>query len=470
MIIFGLRTSLRSLRASGRHPGALAPDACFEFRITAHKGCRVTFANTRGEMEDIKKKYKTIMDDHFPETVKISFGEQTLVYRKKSWKIPDESGNLIEKGLRYGENPGQEAALYELVGGNLILGDCRFISPGRGLVGSLTESEMIQPGKHPSKTNFTDVDNALNILKFMGESPACAIMKHNNPSGVAVDENAGEAYRRANMADRIAAFGGAAVFNCQVDKTTAQLIAQNYLEVVAAADYEDGAVEILKGRKNLRILAIPRIDRLKDYLAVRFVDFKSLMDGGIIVQQSPINAIRSAEDLIPAVATYQGKEYVIERSPTPRELDDMVFGWAVEQGVTSNSVIYVKNRCTVGIGTGEQDRVGVAELAVIKAYVKYRDRLCFERYGMPYNQMQDPRSVENLDTEVREHKAGLVGSVMVSDAFFPFRDGVDVGIREGVSAIIQPGGSERDFESIQACNEADPKVAMMFTGQRAFKH
>jgi phosphoribosylaminoimidazolecarboxamide formyltransferase/IMP cyclohydrolase len=421
-------------------------------------------------MEDIKKKYKTVMEDHFPETMKISFGDQTLLYKKRSWKIPDESGHLVEKGLRYGENPGQEAALYELVGGNLVLGDCKFVSPGLGLVSSLKESEMLQSGKHPSKTNFTDVDNALNILKFLHKTPACAIMKHNNPSGVAIDNSTSEAYHRANMADRIAAFGGAAVFNRPIDKATAKLISENYLEVVAAPDYEDGAVEILKGRKNLRILAIARMDRLEDYLAARFVDFKSLMDGGIVVQQSPVNAIRSPQDLMSAKATYQGKVYVIERAPSERELDDMVFGWAVEQGVTSNSVIYVKNGCTVGIGTGEQDRVGVAELAVIKAYVKYRDRLCFERFQVPFNLMQDARIAEDLDKEAREHKGGLIGSVMVSDAFFPFRDGVDVGIREGISAIVQPGGSDRDFESIQACNEANPKVAMMFTGQRAFKH
>jgi phosphoribosylaminoimidazolecarboxamide formyltransferase/IMP cyclohydrolase len=314
-------------------------------------------------MEDLKKKYKTIMDDHVPDTIRISLGDQTLVYRKRSWKIPDESGNLIEKGLRYGENPGQEAALYELVEGNLALGGCKFISPGLGLVSALQESEMIQSGKHPSKTNFTDVDNALNILKFLQQSPACAIMKHNNPSGVAIDNDASEAYHRANMADRIAAFGGAAVFNRPVDKAAAKLISENYLEVVAAPDYEEGAVEILKSRKNLRILAIPRMDRLEDYLAVRFVDFKSLMDGGIVVQQSAVNAIRSPKDLMPAKTTYQGRDYMVERPPTERELDDMVFGWAVEQGVTSNSVIYVKDGCTVGIGTGEQDRVGNSRLS-----------------------------------------------------------------------------------------------------------
>lgn len=148
----------------------------------------------------------------------------------------------------------------------------------------------------------------------------------------------------------------------------------------------------------------------------------------------------------------------------------MIFGWAVEQGVSSNSVIYVKDGCTVGIGTGEQDRVGVAELAVIKAYIKYRDWVCFERYQVPFNEMKDKAKREEVGNETNERKAGLPGSVMVSDAFFPFRDGVEVGISQGISAIVQPGGSERDFESIQACNEANPKVTMMFTNQRAFKH
>ena len=130
------------------------------------------------------------------------------------------------------------------------------------------------------------MDNALNILKFLMQTPACAIMKHNNPSGVAIHPNLSEAYCKANMADRIAAFGGAAVFNRPVDKPTAKLIAENYLEVVAAPDYEEGSVAILSKRRNLRILAIPRIDQLQDYVTHRFVDFKSLIDGGIIIQQS----------------------------------------------------------------------------------------------------------------------------------------------------------------------------------------
>lgn len=421
-------------------------------------------------MEDLKAKYKTVMDDHFPDEMTISFGDQKLVYRKRAWKIPDSSGNLIEKGLRYGENPGQEAALYELVNGALTLGDVKFIDPGNGLVSSLTEAEMLQAGKHPGKTNLTDVDNALNILKYFSDSAACAIMKHNNPSGVAIGAKLADTYSRANMADRIAAFGGAAVFNRPMDRETAELIAENYLEVVAAPDYEEGTVDILAKRKNLRILSVPGIENLRKYLGLRFVDFKSLTDGGLIVQQSPVNSILSPEDLKPARVMYKGEEYFTERPPTTRELNDMVFGWAVEQGVSSNSVIYVKDGCTVGIGTGEQDRVGVAEIAVMKAYTKYSDRICFERYGKPFTELEDEDALEEIEAETEEAHAGLEGAVMVSDAFFPFRDGVDVGIDEGITAIVQPGGSDRDFESIEACNEVEPQVAMMFTHQRAFKH
>jgi phosphoribosylaminoimidazolecarboxamide formyltransferase/IMP cyclohydrolase len=140
----------------------------------------------------------------------------------------------------------------------------------------------------------------------------------------------------------------------------------------------------------------------------------------------------------------------------------------VEAGVTSNSVMYVKDGITVGIGTGEQDRVGVAEIARDKAYRKLADRICWENHGIPYNNLKDEGLRAEIDREVAFKKGGLIGSCMVSDAFFPFRDGVDVGIREGVTAVIQPGGSDRDFESIEACNEAN--VAMVYTGQRSFKH
>jgi phosphoribosylaminoimidazolecarboxamide formyltransferase/IMP cyclohydrolase len=430
-------------------------------------------------MADLKKMYKTIMADHFPAEMTILFGDQKLVYRKRAWKLAEEgAGELIEKGLRYGDNPDQQAALYELVNGNLVLAGVKFIEPGNGLVSSITEEQMVQAGKHPGKTNFTDLDNALNIIKFLMARPAAAIMKHNNPCGVAYGRTVAEAYDRANMADRIAAFGGCLAVNRPMDKRTAEMANANYLEVVAAPDYEEGAVAILAKRKNLRIIKLEKIGDLAKYRDKNFVEFKALIDGGIIVQQSQTNKIRGKEDFQEAKAVFKGKEYTIERKPTNAEIDDMLFGWNVEQGITSNSVIYVKDGVTVGIGTGEQDRVGVAEIAIFKAYTKYADALCFKKYGVPYKTFEleagqgkrDRGVLKEIDEQARKDKGGLIGSTMVSDAFFPFRDGVDVGIKEGVSAIVQPGGSDRDFDVITACNEANPKVTMVFTGQRVFKH
>ena len=429
-------------------------------------------------MSKLKTMYSTILGDHFPMEMTISLGDQKLVYRKRTWKIPQEDGSFDERGVRYGENPDQEAALYELVNGNLILGDCAFIEPGNGLVSAIQVEDMLQVGKHPGKINLTDIDNGLNILKYLMEKPAAVILKHNNPCGAAYGNSLVHAFNRALRCDRIAAFGGAVVMNRPCDTDTAELLASNYLEVVCAPDFETGSLDILKKSKNLRIIRISAIDRLTVFEKFRFVDFKSLIDGGIIVQQSAVNSIRKPSDLKPAVASWQGKEYRCERQPSQREIEDMLFGWAVEHGVTSNSVLYVKDGCTVGIGTGEQDRVGVAEIAVHKAYIKYADILCFDKHGIAYADLElainkGERNIaekQEIDSQVRRDRGGIPGSVMISDAFFPFRDGADVGIRQGVSAILQAGGSLRDFETIQACNEVEPKVAMMFTGQRSFKH
>lgn len=429
-------------------------------------------------MSDIKKMYSTILGDHFPLDMTISFGDQKLVYRKRTWKIRQDDGSIDERGIRYGENPDQEAALYELVNGNLVLGDCSFIEPENGLVSAIPVEDMLQVGKHPGKINLTDIDNGLNILKYLIAKPAAVILKHNNPCGAAYGSTLAEAFDRANRADRIAAFGGAVVLSRPCDRDTAELLAQNYLEVVCAPEFEDGSLDIIKKAKNLRVIRMAQIDRLADFEKYRFIDFKSLIDGGIIVQQSAANSIRTLTDLKPATATWQDKQYRCQRQPTTREIDDMIFGWAVEHGVTSNSVLYIKDGCTVGIGTGEQDRVGVAEIAVHKAYIKYADILCFDRFQLPYAELElaisqgkrDKQEKEEIDQQVIKDKAGLLGSVMISDAFFPFRDGADVGIKQGISAILQAGGSMRDVETIEACNEADPQVAMMFTGQRSFKH
>jgi phosphoribosylaminoimidazolecarboxamide formyltransferase/IMP cyclohydrolase len=415
-------------------------------------------------VKDFKAAYKTIMDDHFPKQMEISFydenSKQTLMYEKVTWVIDD-----VEKGLRYGENPGQEAALYKLVNGNLHLGAVTSLVPGRYL-GS--DAELLQFGKHPGKTNITDVDNALNILRYFIDTPCVVIVKHNNPCGVAKGATLAEAYQRANMADRVAAFGGAIALNREVDKITAELIAENYAEVVVAPEYAPGALEVLKSKKNLRIMRIDNMKRLQEYQGCRVVDFKSLMDGGMIVQWSFVPETIGKESLVPAQATYKGKDYKINRLPTAKEYDDLLFGWLIEIGVTSNSVIYVKDGVTVGIGTGEQDRVGVAEIARDKAYKKLADRICWEKYKTPYNNLTDEKAKLAIDEEVKHLKGGLIGSCMVSDAFFPFRDGIDVGVREGIKAIIQPGGSLNDWECIEACNETN--VTMVFTGQRCFKH
>ncbi len=424
-------------------------------------------------MKDIKKIYKEVIFDHFPETIKISIGDQILVYQKRVWKVANE-----KRGLRYGENPHQEAALYELVNGNLVLGDCRFVGEGEGIVSSLKEADFLQFGKHPSMINMTDLDRGLQILRYLMKKPCVVIIKHNNPCGVAYGNTLAEAFERAYFADRIAAFGGCVVLNQTLDKDTADLISQYYVEVVAAPDYAPGVVDVLKKRKNLRIIEIRKIERLAEYTSKRWLDIKALMDGGLILQQSPYTKIKSKSDFIPAEATYKGETYRIKRLPTEKEWNDLLFGWYVEQGVTSNSVLFVKDEATVAIGTGEQDRVGVAEIAIYKAYTKYADALCFKRYGIPYKilemeiaQGKRPRKQkEEIDFETRQAKGGLKGAVMISDAFFPFRDGVDVAIKEGITAIAHPGGSIRDFESILACNEAEPPVAMVFTGERAFRH
>jgi phosphoribosylaminoimidazolecarboxamide formyltransferase/IMP cyclohydrolase len=429
-------------------------------------------------MTDLKKMYSNILGDSFPMDMTISFGEQKLMYKKRTWGIPLENGIVDERGIRYGENPDQEAALYELVNGNLSLGNCKFIDPGNGMVSAINVEDMLQVGKHPGKINLTDIDNGLNIVKYLMDKPASVILKHNNPCGAAYGEDLATAFDRALRSDRIAAFGGAVVLNRACDIDTAKLLSKNYLEVVCAPEFEDGTLEILQKLKNLRIIKIADIARLADFEKFRFVDFKSLIDGGIIVQQSAVNSIRSIDNLTAATASWKGQDFKCERQPTQAEIDDMIFGWAVEHGVTSNSVIYVKNGCTVGIGTGEQDRVGVAEIAIHKAYKKYADILCFDAHGIGYADLElaihkGDRSVdekEAIDTQVQNERADLPGSVMISDAFFPFRDGADVGISQGISAILQAGGSLRDFETIQACNEAEPKVAMMFTGQRSFKH
>ena len=416
-------------------------------------------------MAKLSDAYKTIIDDPFPSRMEISFvgGEgkrQTLVYDKVLYEVDG-----LSKGLRYGENPDQAAALYRPVGGNLALANALVLEPGEGLVSA---AELLQFGKHPGKTNLTDVDSALVLLRYLSKRPACAIMKHNNPSGLALGSTPTEAYHRAYMADRVAAYGGSVVLNRKLDLETAREISSSYCEVVAAPDYEEGALELLAGRKNLRIMRIPAMERLENWALKSVLDFKALLDGSLIIQSSFVSRIAFREDFLPAECVKEGVAYKVEREPTEAEWEDMLFGWSVETGITSNSVIYVKDGVTVGVGTGEQDRVGVAEIARDKAYRKLEDRLLWERTQRGWNESTDERAKAAVREEVASLNAGLRGSVMVSDAFFPFRDGIEVGLREGVGAVVQPGGAMRDFESIEACNEY--KATMKFTGQRCFKH
>ncbi len=425
-------------------------------------------------MRDLKGMYKEVQKDAFPETMTITLGEETLVYKRRTWNIDDE-----EKGLRYGENPDQPAALYQMVQGSLSIGGLTWRGPEHGMVSALSEKNMLQAGKHPGKTNLTDVDNGANILQYLAQYPAVIILKHNNPCGAAWSRiSIGDAMQKAFWCDRIAAFGGAVVLNRELDMESATLIADNYFEVVAAPSFAEGTLELLKTRKNLRIIELTGLARLDNLTSSSFLDIKSLSDGGLIVQKSFVNSISSVCDFMPAAHTDKAGVSVNTRKPTAQELDDLYFAWAVEAGVTSNSVIFAKNGTTVAIGTGEQDRVGCVELAIHKAYTKYADMLCFKKFNVTLYELtlkaqtdaQSAQELESIWTECKNVRAGLQGSICVSDGFFPFRDGVDVIMAEGITAIAQPGGSMRDGEIIMACNEHSPQVAMVFTGQRSFKH
>ena len=425
-------------------------------------------------MTDIKRMYHSLQDDPFPREIHLTVGDRELIFKKRTWTIAGE-----ERGLRYGENPDQPAALFELDQGTLELGGVSFRSPRQGLVSSLLSEQMIQAGKHPGKINVTDVDNGINILQYLSAKPAAVILKHNNPCGAAwSDAGIATAISKAFWADRIAAFGGTVVVNMPLNTESAQFINDSYFEVVAAPDFEPGVVDILKKRKNLRILQIPGLAQLKTLLGVPYLDLKTLVDGGVIAQFSFRNRILGPDDWLPAEARSDDGTVVMARKPTAAESEDLLFAWGVEAGVTSNSVIFAKDGATAAIGTGEQDRVGCVDLTVYKARTKYADVLAFQETGLSIYQLrqqaksdaQAAEQLQSIETRTEADQAGLTGAVLVSDGFFPFRDGVDLAIDQGVTAIAQPGGSLNDLQVIEAVNQADPQVAMVFTGQRSFKH
>ncbi|MDR1297202.1 MAG: IMP cyclohydrolase [Deltaproteobacteria bacterium] len=428
---------------------------------------------------DLKSVYKKDLTENFPDELTITLGGTTLRYEKRLFNLPGSDGRVVQSGLRYGENPDQPAALYRLVNGNLSIAGVEYVGPGGGLVssaGSDDENVLFGCRKHPSKTNLTDVDSALGIVRYLDDDPAAVIVKHNNPSGAAQADSLDKAFHLAFEADRVAAFGGALVVNKPLDKTTALMMTERYMEVVAAPDYEEGVAAVLAKKPDLRVLRVPGIEKLSEYRHRHFLDVKSLLDGGLVLQQSALSKILKPGDFQKAWAMVDGQKIESVREPTASEIRDLLFGWAVEQGVVSNSVVFVKNRVTVGIGCGQQDRVGVVRIAVFKARRNYAEHLSVLTYGLGFADLRGraeegskPReAVDDIRRQVDEARGNLMGSSMVSDAFFPFRDAPDAAIAQGATALAHPGGSLRDAESLLAANEAG--AAMVHTGQRAFKH
>ena len=305
--------------------------------------------------------------------------------------------------MRYGENPHQKAAFYTEA------------SPTEA---SVATAKQLQ-GKELSFNNIADTDAALECVKQFNE-PACVIVKHANPCGVAVASDIGAAYELAFATDPESAFGGIIAFNRELDSKTARAICEKqFVEVIIAPTVSADASAVVAEKKNVRLLACGMWDsqRPNDF------DYKRV-NGGLLIQDRD-NGMVCERDL----------KVASKRIPTSSEMSDMLFAWKVAKMVKSNAIIYAKNNQTIGVGAGQMSRINSARIAGIKA----------------------------------EH-AGLdvVGAVMASDAFFPFRDGIDNAGKAGISCIIQPGGSMRDDEVITAANEHD--MAMVFTGMRHFRH
>ena len=297
--------------------------------------------------------------------------------------------------LRYGENPHQHAARYRFAGSR-----------------SWWDTAVQHGGKEMSYLNLYDTEAAWSLVHRFAE-PACVIVKHANPCGVAVADDVSTAYERANACDPVSAFGGIVAINREVDRTTAAKLSEVFTEVVVAPSYSAEALAVLGAKKNLRILSgsAPIGGRLN----IRSID------GGLLVQTADaVNLDRSTWSV------------VTERQPSESEWDDLGFAWQVCAAVSSNAIVYAKDRQSFGIGAGQQNRLDSARIAA-------------------------------------ERAAGrAVGGVCASDAFFPFRDGLDAAAAAGIRAVIQPGGSVRDAEVIAAANEHG--IAMVFTGERHFRH
>ncbi len=306
--------------------------------------------------------------------------------------------------LRYGENPHQRAAFY--------------VEPGAREASLATAIQ--KQGKELSYNNIADADSALECVKQFKE-PACVIVKHANPCGVAVNATIGEAYERAYQTDPTSAFGGIIAFNRNLDAVTASMIIERqFVEVIIAPDADADALEVVATKANVRVLLTGQWDVDAPLAGL---DYKRV-NGGLLVQDRDL-----------ALVTREQIKVVSARQPSEQELTDMMFAWRVAKFVKSNAIVFCKDKMTIGVGAGQMSRVYSTRIAAIKA--------------------------ADVDLQVK-------GSVMASDAFFPFRDGIDAAAEHGITAVIQPGGSMRDEEVIQAANEHD--LAMVFTGMRHFRH
>ena len=302
---------------------------------------------------------------------------------------------------RYGENPHQAGAFYV---------------EAKAPAGTIATARQIQ-GKELSYNNIADTDAALECVKQFDAAPACVIVKHANPCGVAYGANLMEAYDRAYKTDPESAFGGIIAFNGRLDgATAAAIVERQFVEVIIAPEVSPEASAAVAAKKNVRLLECGAWSG-----AVKQLDMKRVA-GGLLVQDADV--LLNAE-----------LKVVTQRAPTEKEMDDLLFAWRVAKFVKSNAIVYAKDRMTVGVGAGQMSRVNSARIAAIKA----------EHAGLP-----------------------VPGSVMASDAFFPFRDGIDQAAAAGIQAVIQPGGSMRDDEVIAAANEHG--LAMVFTGTRHFRH
>ncbi len=309
--------------------------------------------------------------------------------------------------MRYGENPHQQAAFYR--------------EPA-AVPGSIANYAQLQ-GKELSYNNIADSDAAWECVKAFddnNEIAACVIVKHANPCGVAIAATAEEAYRKAFKTDPTSAFGGIIAFNCAIDKATAEAVAGQFAEVIIASEITPDARAVFAAKQNLRVLIVPIPQESR---AENAYDYKRV-GGGLLVQTADMARISAADIKV-----------VTQRAPTAQEMTDLLFAWRVAKYVKSNAIVYCKDGMTMGVGAGQMSRVDSARIAAIKA----------ENNGLT-----------------------VAGSVVASDAFFPFRDGLDVLAKAGATAVIQPGGSVRDAEVIAAADEQN--IAMVFTGFRHFRH